>query len=194
MPFRIPEGYLLGIYLNGELVFKMSQNKKRSLSLLISKLGSRINLILQENFGSNLISLCLFGSASRGSLREGSDIDFLVVLDKAPASYHSRAKQIVPLVDKILDTSEYAILEERNLDLEPSFLLLTTFEVEAHPPILIDLSHEGEILYDKDDFLKRHLTEVRITLDKLGAVKKQAPGGYYWVLKPDLKKGEVIEI
>ena len=71
----------------------------------------RISHILQENFGSNLISLCLFGSASRGSLREGSDIDFLVVLAKAPASYHSRANQIVPLADKIRDTREYETLE-----------------------------------------------------------------------------------
>ena len=172
----------------------MRQHKKRGLSFLISKLGLRISHILQENFGSNLVSLCLFGSASRGSLREGSDIDFLVVLEKAPASYHSRSKQIVPLADKIRDTREYETLEERSLNLEPSFLLLTTVEVEAHPPILIDLSHEGKILYDKDDFLKCHLTEVRGNLDKLGAFKKQAPGGYYWVLKPDLKKGEVIEI
>ncbi len=56
------------------------------------------------------------------------------------------------------------------------------------------MSYEGAILYDEGGFLGNHLSHVKGKLTKLGATKKITSMGYYWLLKPDLKAGEVLEI
>jgi predicted nucleotidyltransferase len=131
-----------------------------------------------------LISVCLFGSSVKGKLRKGSDVDFFVVLESAPTSYHKRVKVVVSLLEEIRQTEEYRCLGELKLELEPSFLLLTREEVDLHPPILIDMSYEGVILYDKDDFLANHLSDIKDQLNRFGAIKKASPTGYYWLVKP----------
>lgn len=161
---------------------------------LVMKLGYRIASILKDHFDQILISVCLYGSAVRGSLRNGSDIDFLIVLKETPLSYHKRAKTIVPLLEKIRESKEYTKIEKMKLNLEPSLLLMTKKEVETHPDILIDISHEGIILFDKGGFLKSHLNAIKEKMIALGSIKKTTPHGHYWNLKPDLHPGEVFEI
>jgi predicted nucleotidyltransferase len=161
---------------------------------LILRFGTKVTSVLREHVGNNAVSVCLFGSAARERLRKGSDIDFLVVFEDAPASYHKRVKLILPLIDKIRESEEYSQIEELGLQLEPSFLLLTAKEVASHPSILIDISQEGVILFDKGGFLNSHLSLIREKLVELGAVKKSTPHGHYWILKPDLLAGEALEL
>lgn len=163
--------------------------KKERMKDLMLKLGSRITSILMEHFGVKLISVCLYGSAVRGALRNGSDIDFLIVLGDAPLSYHKRVKAIIPLIERVRESKEYRRMEKLNLHLEPSLLVMTKREVETHPDILIDISQEGIILFDKEDYLKNHLNEIKEKMVKLGSIKKITPHGHYWVLKPDLRPG-----
>lgn len=161
---------------------------------LLVKLGDRITSIFMEHFGVRLISVCLFGSAVRNALRNGSDIDFLIVLRDASSSYHKRVKTIMPLIEKIRESREYRKIEKLNMNLEPSLLLMTRKEAETHPDIFIDISHEGMILFDQEDFLKNNLDQIKEKMIKLGSVKKRTPQGYYWSLKPDLRYGDVIEL
>ncbi len=161
---------------------------------LIISLGSRITKLLLEYFRDDLTSVCLYGSAVRGSLRNGSDIDFLVVLREAPLSYHKRVKRMMPLIERIRESREYKKIERLNLHLEPSLLIMTKREVESHPDILIDLSHEGIILFDVEGFLKDHFNKVKEKMLEWGSVKRETPHGHYWNLKPDLQLGEVIEL
>ena len=54
---------------------------------------------------------------------------------------------------------------------------------------------EATILYDPGGQLQKELTVVRERLSALGSRKKYLPdGNWYWVLKPDLQPGEVIEL
>lgn len=122
---------------------------------LILKLASKITLILKRGLEDKLVSLCLFGSSVRGKQQKGSDIDLLIVLVDTPLSYHKRVKMILPFLEEIRECKEYKFMEETNLQLEPSFLLLTQQEIKTHPSILIDVSYEGNILYDTNDFLKK---------------------------------------
>jgi predicted nucleotidyltransferase len=167
---------------------------KELLKKRVSDLSKRVADILKETFKDRLVSVCLFGSGARGELRGGSDLDILVVIKSGQKSYHKRVKEIIPVLDKIRETEEYRRLEESKMNLEPCFLILTEGEIERHPSILIDISQEGIIQYDRGGFLLETLREVRESLVKLGSVKKSTPQGHYWVLKPDLKPGEVIEI
>ncbi len=161
---------------------------------IIVAFSDKVADILKEHLEDGLISVCLFGSGARGTLRRGSDIDFLVIKRDSKQTYHKRVKEIVPLLDNIRETVEYQQVERLKLDLEPCFLILTMEEIADHPPILIDISQEGKILFDRKGFLNTHVSEVRRTLTRLGATKKMTPQGHYWVLKPDLRIGEVIEI
>jgi len=161
---------------------------------LAIEFARKVSSILEENLKDNLVSVCLYGSTVRGGLRIGSDMDFLVVLGKAPSSYHKRIKGFLLLMENIRESKEYMDIERLNLQLEPSFLVFTIDEVKKHPPVLIDISYEGVIFYDKGNFLKRQLESLREKLTEFGAIKKMTPQGHYWILKPDIKVGEVFEI
>ncbi len=50
------------------------------------------------------------------------------------------------------------------------------------------------ILYDKDGFLERELKRLRERLKELGARRVRSKHGWYWILKPGAKLGEVVEI
>lgn len=117
-----------------------------------------------------------------------------MVIKDAPHSYHKRVKGIMPLLDNLRDTKEYTQLEILRLNIEPCFLILTSREVSNHPSIMLDISYEGIILYDEDDFLQRHLEQIRNTLKRLGSFRKMTSHGHYWILKSDIKPGEVIDI
>ena len=179
--------------------FMGKQNSKGEVILTklqryILTLANKIVEILRESYKERLTSVCLFGSSVRGTLRDGSDIDFLVVIKEVKRSYHKRIKEIIPLLDDIRATQEYHEVEKFKLNLEPCFLVFTADEIKDHPPILLDISQEGIILFDKENFLRKQLTQVRETLARLGSSKKITPHGHYWMLKPDIKPGEIINI
>ena len=152
---------------------------------------SKLEAFCRKN---HITKMSLFGSALRGELMPESDIDILVVLKSLPKSYHKRTKLILPFLEKIRESNEYISIERLNLNIEPSFLILSSNEIKKHPPILIDISQEGVILFDKNNFLKIQLEDIKERLRKSGAVKKHVPEGYYWVLKPGIKAGEVFEL
>jgi hypothetical protein len=73
-------------------------------------------------------------------------------------------------------------------------LFFTPEEVEKNPPVLLDIVQDGVILYDKNNFLASVLQKLERKLKELGSKRTKTDKGYYWILKPDLKPGEVIEI
>ncbi len=46
--------------------------------------------ILKLLFGDKLCSVCLFGSVTRGEIREGSDIDLLIIVKDLPEDVGKR--------------------------------------------------------------------------------------------------------
>jgi hypothetical protein len=51
------------------------------------------------------------------------------------------------------------------------------------------------ILYDKESFIENVLSKLRERLEELGSLRVTLPNGaWYWILKPDLKVGETIEL
>jgi predicted nucleotidyltransferase len=165
-----------------------------TLAEAVREFSAQVAEILKDRYQDKLVSVCLFGSAARGQLRKGSDIDFLVVTKEAYQTYSKRVKEIMPLLASIREAEEYRRLEGFALNLEPSFLLSTVGEVMRHPPLLIEISQEGKLLFDRDDFLKQELNKVRKVMERLGSVRKKTPHGHYWVLQPGLKPDEVIEL
>ena len=149
---------------------------------------------LQKHFGERLASVCIFGSVASGKATPESDIDALVVVDGLSLDVGSRIKETSDLHAQLRRTEGYKHLRKLRRSALISEILLTPSEIERHPPILLDLIDEGVILYDRGDILERALDSLRRRLEELGARKVKTKKGHYWVLKPDIKPGEVAEI
>jgi predicted nucleotidyltransferase len=151
--------------------------------------------LLKEKLGERLVSVALFGSVARGEAKEGSDIDLLVVLEGFKGSLGDRFQVFQEIDENLMESETYRALRKRGLGTLISPIPLTKEEVEAHPPILLDILTDGILLYDKDGFLQHCLKELRRRLEALGAKKVRLPNGsWYWDLKPDYRLGEVVEI
>jgi len=150
--------------------------------------------LLKNLFGDKLVSVVVFGSVVRNEAKADSDIDVLIVAEDLPEDIGSRYKLTSKLRRELRKSRVYRELMERNMPRLISEIILTPEEVSRHPPILLDITVEGKILYDKGGFLKRELEEIRKRLRELGARRVKGKRGWYWILKPDIKFGEVIEI
>lgn len=161
----------------------------------ILALAERVAREVCATLSDQVEALALFGSAARGTARRGSDLDILVVLRDPPRSYSKRTRWVLPVLERIRESREYQELEASGSPLEPSFVVLSLDEARAHPPIFLDMTEEAVILYDPAEQLKRELQAVRERMSSWGSVKRLLPdGGWYWVLKPDQRPGEIIEL
>jgi len=62
------------------------------------------------------------------------------------------------------------------------------------PPLLLDVTEDGIILYD-DGLMANKLRELRERLQALGSKRVRTRSGkWYWILKPDIKPGEIVQI
>ena len=141
---------------------------------------------LRREFGERLVSVAIYGSAARGEAGEESDLDVLVVAEDLPDDLGERLR--------ISGRLAISLRPPPGVPSPLSAVLLTPREVSRNPPILLDLVEDAVILYDRGGFLSRALERLRKRLKELGAKRVRTERGWYWVLKPDAKFGEVVEI
>ncbi len=149
---------------------------------------SRFEQSLLKKFGDNLISLVLYGSVARGTAKEESDIDLLIILKDAPDTYYERLEPVIDIEISLLKSISGTA---------PMFssLILSKEEAMENRNIFLDMIDGSVILYDKKDFFKNRLEELKYRLTQLGSRKVTLKDKtWYWQLKPDLKAGEIIEL
>ena len=71
--------------------------------------------------------------------------------------------------------------------------ILSPKELRAHPPLLLDLTSDVVVLYDSG-ILKEELGKLKMRLKELGARKVKTGDSWFWILKPDVKLGEEVEL
>lgn len=171
----------------------MIDQEAKSLSLKdYEAILKRILELLQENFKDDLLSCALFGSIARGEATPNSDIDLLVVCRKG---HRDRVKGFAKMALELRKTREYRALSERGFLPEPYPIFLDEERLRKHPWILLDILDHGIILFDPEGTLKKELGVLKRSLQRLGSDKVNLPDGiWYWVLKPDWRPGEVIEL
>lgn len=152
--------------------------------------------VLRDFFKGNLVSVYVFGSVARGEASEESDIDLLVVARGLEEDVGRRLELSSRLKEALRERSRdlRRALRRKGLPTTISDVLLTPEEVRGHPPILLDLTVEGVPLIDEGLFLARELERLRERLRELGAVRVRGRHGWYWVLKPGARLGEVIRV
>lgn len=158
------------------------------------KLLKEYCLGIASHFSQKLFSICVFGSVAKGTAAPESDMDVLVVSEGLPLDVGLRVRETNYIHLRLKETEAYRSLKKLGRCALISDIFLTPAEVKRHPPILLDLTDEGIIIYDKDDFLRNTLSLLKEKLEAIGAKKIVSAKGHYWVLKPDIEPSEVVEI
>ncbi len=149
---------------------------------------------IKDHFGDRLISICLFGSVARGEAKPDSDIDILVVVESLSKDIGMRIRDTNYIHEELKKSEAYILLRRLNVCGLISDIFFTPEEIKRHPPILLDIIDDKIILYDKNSFLSNELKVMNERLKAYNALKVKTEKGHFWILKPDVASGEVVEI
>jgi len=141
-----------------------------------------------EVYGARLASAAVFGSVARGTMRPDSDIDLLLVVANLPNGRMPRVREFEAVEHRLEPLLASSAREGIYTTLSP--VLKTPRELEYGSPLFLDMTRDVLILHDPDGMLRGYLERLRERLQALGARRIPKGGGYYWLLKPDLKPGE----
>ncbi len=143
-------------------------------------------------YGNRLVTIAVFGSVGRGTPRPDSDIDMLLVVSPLPNGRMKRVGEFAALEERL--EGDIGALKALGIDTYLAPVFKTPEEVSLGSPLFLDMIDGSRILYDKNGFFRGYLDELRLKLEGLGARKVMYRGAWYWDLKPDFRRGEVIDL
>lgn len=131
----------------------------------------------KKHLGENLVSLVLFGSRARRDARDTSDYDLFIIAKGIPVKPFRRKLFIrTPLKGQFEEKlCIIAKTPEEMLSTLPSFFL--------------DLSLDGIILFDRDQFFGDLQKKIRKIISDAGLRRKRDSGEYYWEWRSPPKGG-----
>lgn len=143
-------------------------------------------------YGDRLVSVVVYGSVARGTMRFDSDLDLLVVARGLPKGQPRRRVEF-EAVERLVEP-EMRRLADLGIETELSVVFKTPEEVEIGSPLFFDMVEDAKILFDRDGAFARRLDRLRRRMAELGSKRVWLGNAWYWILKPDYKPGEVFEI
>ena len=146
---------------------------------------------LRARLGDRLVSLVLYGSRARGTHRSDSDVDVLIVARDLPRARAGRHDVIRPLKQDV-DLEYRRARGSRAPHL--AYIAKTPEEAAYHSPLYLDMTDDAVLVYDRDDFFGTILDAMRRRMTALGSRRVWLGHGWYWILKPDMRWGESVEI
>jgi len=158
----------------------------QAVSVDITETLNRLTSLCKDHYGERLISLAVFGSVGRGTPRPDSDIDLLLVIKNLPGGRIARVKEFSAI--------EATLGMEMRGRIELSPVFKTPEDIANGSPLFLDMVEDVRMLFDRDDFFKGVLKNLKERLRKLGARRIWQGNVWYWDLKPDYKQGEIFEI
>jgi predicted nucleotidyltransferase len=158
-----------------------------SLTELQRKYATAFANALHQRLGDDLWAVVLYGSAARGTAHPESDVDVLIVWQNAPATYYERLSVAIEVSAQIQSHPDAIALRAAAPYAELGFLILSDAEASQNRYVYLDMTEEAIILYEREGFFSRRLSEMRARLAELGSQRVWLPDGtWYWDLKPDL--------
>lgn len=157
------------------------------------KLIEKLKDLSIEFYKERLVTIAIFGSVAKDTFRPDSDIDVLIIAEDLPKG---RTKRVIEFLENIESKLSENIKDLSKKSINPYFspVIKSTEEVKLGSPLFLDMTEDVKILYDKDKFFENYLSELKTKLKELGSKKVLFKGGYYWILKPDYKPGDIIEL
>lgn len=73
-------------------------------------------------------------------------------------------------------------------------IILSVEEALKVRPIYLDMVEDSVILYDKDGFFSSIIARLRKRLKELGSKRVWVKDKWYWLIKPSIRFGEVVNI
>jgi len=159
----------------------------------------RLTELFHKEFGDELISIVLYGSAVKGSFQLGrSDIDLLYIVEDDSRNVWQREEIVFKVFQftweyracdyRLKARGFYGYPEVTTTSLQKSYA--KTFQ-----PMYLDMLSHRAVLYDAEGFFQNLMKKLEEALKALGTVRIEHPDGtYFWFLKPDIASGELIEI
>ncbi len=146
----------------------------------------------KEFYGERLVSLLVYGSVGRGTMHPDSDIDLFIVAEPLPNGRIRRVREFDAVERGMKPELDRARRSGVNVLLSPIFK--TPGEVHQGSPLFLDMVEDSRILFDRDDFIRAELRQLRDRLARLGAKRIWKGSAWYWDLKPDYRAGEIFDI
>jgi len=143
-------------------------------------------------YGERLVSIAVFGSVARRTARPNSDVDLFLVVEGLPEGRRARLESFDP-VERGL-APEIAALAERGIAVELSPVLRTPADLAIASPLMLDLTEDAVLLEDHGGVCARALEDLRERLRRLGSRRIWTGPSWYWDLKPDYRRGEIIRL
>ena len=145
---------------------------------------------LQETYGARLVAVAVYGSVGRGTMREDSDVDLLIVARNL-SGRSRRGRELDAVEHRMTPFLEPRVDGASPIVLSP--VIKTPEEVRAGSPLFLDMVEDARILWDPERFLASYLAGLRERLRRMGARRIPWKGAWYWDLKPDFQPGDVFE-
>lgn len=125
-------------------------------------------------------------------MRPDSDIDLLLVATGLPAGRRARLEEF----EKVEESLEPLLAEARRAGVHTdlSAVFKTPEELHQGSLLFLDMTDQAVILHDPEGLLRSYLETLSLRLQAMGAHRVFRGGGYYWVLKPDFRPGDRIEL
>jgi predicted nucleotidyltransferase len=143
-------------------------------------------------YGEKLVSFVVFGSVARETYRFDSDMDILIIAEDLPRGRMRRVGQFAAIEQRIEPFLESLQKEGIHTYISPIFK--TPEEAQRGSPLFFDMVEDASILYDQNGFFSKILDRLRNRLKELGAKRVWTGNVWHWVLKPDYRPGDVIEL
>lgn len=147
---------------------------------------------IQAVYGDRLVSVVLYGSVARGTMRDNSDVDLLIVARGLPTGRLNRVQEFEAV--ELLLREDLHRAASRGVQTALSPVFKSPDEARAGSPLFLDMAEDALILHDRDGFFAQQLSRLQNRLVELGAKRIWKGNAWYWDLKPDYQPGEVFEL
>lgn len=187
---RSPDEVLERVAMLREVERNIAQLPQREFVPLLRRF---MELVVRE-YGGRLVSAALFGSVARGDAIPTSDIDLLLVIKGLSPRITDRYTELGKLNPEFYDSPENQ-QRKREGGMNPiQPVLYTPQEALGVHDIYLDMTQNTVILYDRAELIRKRLIKLSLRLKELGSKRLTVGGKPVWILKPDLKRGEVVTL
>jgi hypothetical protein len=147
---------------------------------------------IRNVYGDRLVSIAIFGSVARCTARSDSDLDLFLVVEGLPQGRRARLASFDPVERKL--ATEISALAASGIKVELSPVLRTPEDLAIASPLLLDLTEDAVLLEDRGAVCAHALEDLRQRLRRLGSRRIWTGTSWYWDLKPDYRRGEIIRL